>query len=84
MHAIIVEKEPPSLPNWDGWGSLFTDGLKVFGISFIYSLPFLVLFFGGFGLFFATTMFAEIGSGDPNAPPSLTGLFPLTLMSNSV
>ncbi len=64
MRRIIVEKGVPSLPNWDNWGQLVTDGLKLFGVSLIYSLPFFVLFCGGFGLFFATMSLAETVPGE--------------------
>lgn len=67
MRRIIVEKGEPFLPDWDDWGKLFTDGLKLLGVTFIYSLPFFLLFCGGYGLFMGTMMWsAEIPRGtDP-------------------
>jgi hypothetical protein len=41
-----------SLPAWDDWGKLFTDGLKLFGAIFVWMLPVMLLFFVGFFVFF--------------------------------
>jgi hypothetical protein len=54
MQRIIVEKGSPYLPDWDDWGRLFSDGLKLTGVSLIYSLPIMVLFCGGLGVHFAS------------------------------
>lgn len=43
MRRIIVDREAPSLPEWDDWGSYFTNGLKLFAMSLIYSMPAIVL-----------------------------------------
>ncbi len=41
------------LPEWDEWGQMLTDGLKLFGVSLVYSLPAIVLMVVAFGLWFA-------------------------------
>ncbi len=41
------------LPEWDDWGKLFQDGLKYFGVTFVYSLPItalVIVVFGGYFL----------------------------------
>lgn len=52
MRRIIVEQAEPWLPAWDDWGKLLIDGLKLFGVGFIYMLPALILFLIGFLLMF--------------------------------
>ena len=42
MRRIIVKKEEPSLPEWDDLGGYFRNGLKMFGVGFIYGLPALI------------------------------------------
>lgn len=39
----VRDRRAPLLPEWDDWGGLFNKGLMVFAISFIYTLPILVL-----------------------------------------
>ena len=71
MRRIIVEKGEPFLPEWDNWGKLFVDGLKLLGAILIYSIPIIGLFFAGYILFFFTIALsaaAAEGSGDPSSP----------------
>lgn len=76
MRRIIVENGEPFLPEWDDWGKLMTDGLKLLGAGLVYSLPGLILLCGGyammFGMVFSTSLWAE--SGD-EILPGLMGLF---------
>ena len=80
MRRIIVKQGEPFLPDWDDWGELFTIGLKLLGVSVVYSLPFLLIFCSGYGLFFTTTMWPQVISHelDANSPliwvPSLIGM----------
>lgn len=54
------------LPDYDNWGEMFIDGLKVFVMYFVYFLiPFLVIFIGIWGSISAI-MFAST-TGDPSA-----------------
>jgi hypothetical protein len=39
MKRIIVERGDPFMPEWDRWNDMLAMGLKLFGVSFIYSLP---------------------------------------------
>lgn len=48
-----ITGEPPSLPEWDDWGELFTDGLKVWVVGFVYELPLIILICCSFGAHFA-------------------------------
>ena len=52
MKRIINEDEDPKLPEWTDWGNLFTDGLKLFGVSALYSLPALLMVIAGYALMF--------------------------------
>ena len=51
MKRIIVQDEDPELPEWNDWGTLFLDGIKLFGAVLIYLLPALILTIGGYILF---------------------------------
>lgn len=49
MKRVILLGEDPELPEWNDWGNCFLDGIKMFGILVIYSLPgILVMVFGYF------------------------------------
>ena len=52
MRPIIVEQGKPFLPEWDKWDKLLLDGVKLFGIVFIYMLPLMILLFVGMSFFF--------------------------------
>lgn len=43
MRRIIVDREAPSLPDWDDWGTYFINGFKLFAMSVIYLLPGLIV-----------------------------------------
>lgn len=47
MQRIILKREEPTLPEWKDWGKLLGDGFRLFGVSFIYSLPMSILYFAG-------------------------------------
>ncbi len=47
MRRILVENGEPSLPEWDDWGGLLSDGVKFWGVSILYSLPMLLFLFAG-------------------------------------
>ncbi len=54
------------LPDFDEWGEMFIDGLKVFVVEFIYALPALIILLIGLGSTFAGAYFGN-GSFDPMA-----------------
>lgn len=39
----VIEKRSPVLPEWDDWGTLLLDGLKVWVIGIVYALPVIIL-----------------------------------------
>jgi len=52
MKRVVNEDEDPQLPEWTDWGHLFTDGIKLFGVSAIYMLPALLMVIAGYLLMF--------------------------------
>lgn len=38
----VFRNESPHMVAWENWGDLFKDGLKVFGIRIVYSLPIII------------------------------------------
>ena len=48
------------LPEWAEWDKLLLDGLRVFGVGLIYTLPSLGLMFVSFALMFGTSAFAGL------------------------
>jgi ABC-type phosphate transport system permease subunit len=39
----VIHGDPQPLPEWDNWGNLLTDGLKVFVIGLVYALPIILV-----------------------------------------
>ncbi|MCB0209213.1 MAG: DUF4013 domain-containing protein [Anaerolineae bacterium] len=73
MRHLIVEQGEPFLPAWDDWGQLFSDGFRIVGITFIYSLPGIIFICGGYTLFFGSFVFLDIvansaGNSEPLPP----------------
>jgi hypothetical protein len=78
MKKIILHEEDPSLPEWNDWGTLLIDGLKLYGAILIYELPAILLLVGGYFLMFVLNIgftFAaiplSINSSDPSTAPLL-------------
>jgi hypothetical protein len=44
MKRVIVDKQPLALPEWDDWGQLFVDGLRLYALGLIYALPLISVF----------------------------------------
>lgn len=80
MQRIIVEKGEPVLPEWDDWGRLFTDGLKITGVTLIYVLPALIFLCGGYGLFIGSSIFLGAASGNMENAEALPLFIPLVSM----
>jgi len=51
----VRNHDPEPLPEWDDWGGMFSDGLKLFIISLIWALPLIILFI----LLFVPMLFAD-------------------------
>ena len=60
-----VKGEPPSLPEWDDWGALIVDGLKVFLVGFVYMLPVLVLMCCAYVFLFGTAFLPMLAAESP-------------------
>jgi hypothetical protein len=83
MKQIIVQDEDPDLPEWNDWGALFLDGIKLFGAVLIYLLPALILTIGGYVLFMVldfSLAFSSVGSTNSSSFPvsmlgSMLGMF---------
>lgn len=78
-----IEGQEPTLPEWDDWGGLATDGLQVWAISLIYMLPGIVVMVGGWVLYMGFTMlfpFLSFGMEEPD----LTFFFPIILVASMV
>ncbi|MBN1265148.1 MAG: DUF4013 domain-containing protein [Anaerolineales bacterium] len=45
QRRMIVEGEEPTLPEWEDWGTLFKNGIKIFTVRFLYSIPYYVIIF---------------------------------------
>jgi hypothetical protein len=44
MRRIIVDRESPSMPEWDDWNEYLANGFKMWGAAMIYSIPGLAFF----------------------------------------
>ena len=80
-----IEGQPLELPEWNDWGKLAVDGIRMLGIGFIYLLPGMVVLIGGFALYFAGSFtlpfMAAFGqdNGGPGAAFPLLFLFLLAV-----
>ena len=63
MRRIIVEGGEPFLPEWDDWGNLLTDGLKLMGALFVFMLPILLILMVGYAFFFGTMIATGVLTG---------------------
>ncbi len=53
MRSIIHDKAEPAMPEWKDWSEMFTLGLKLFGASFIYLLPAIIVMIFGYAAMMA-------------------------------
>jgi hypothetical protein len=81
LMQMAIEGNELSLPEWDSWEKKFTDGIKLFFVGLIYTLPFPLFFIVGYMVLFGSAIasdMVEIG-GDPSSPfwliPSLLSSF---------
>ncbi|MGQ9683681.1 MAG: DUF4013 domain-containing protein [Anaerolineae bacterium] len=58
-----IAGEEPSLPAWDDWGKLFTDGLRWFAVTLAYLGPGTLLLLGGYAGYFAATFVPVFSAG---------------------
>jgi hypothetical protein len=48
----ILDGEKASMPAWDNWEKLFKDGLRLYGVRLIFTIPIMILVFGLMILYF--------------------------------
>ena len=53
---LAIEGKPLTLPEWDDWGKLGTDGLRYGVVSLVFMLPGFLVYFGGMGLYMVSSM----------------------------
>lgn len=70
MHRILVGDGELHLPEWDDWGKLFKDGWRLFCVYFIYTLPMMLVYIVGMGIYFIGMFSLTI-----NAETSSKGMF---------
>ena len=76
MKGILLDGEDPRMPEWNDWGNLFLDGIRLFGAVLLYMLPGLLLILIGYGLFFVpyfTTIISSVNFNSAN--PDLAPLY---------
>ena len=52
MKRVISGDGQLALPEWDDWQELLTDGLKLFGAAFIYSIPSIIAAIASYLIYF--------------------------------
>lgn len=55
----VVEEGRPALPEWDDLSRIFNHGFRLFGVGFVYSLPFLLLMVLGYGVMILSVFSVE-------------------------
>jgi hypothetical protein len=66
MKRVIIDGQPPELPEWDDWGGLIKDGLRVYGAGLIYTLPAILAFLVSFAVLLVSTLpAADRGTIEP-------------------
>lgn len=66
MKQIIVDKQEPSMPDWNNWNEYISLGGKLFGVNLIYSIPiFIPMLLGYFGMMLPA--FMELLSGNSHS-----------------
>ena len=64
----VINDEDPALPEWNDWGSLFLDGIKVFGVVFIFELPALLVMLAGYAVVFIPVFIMAMNSNAKTLP----------------
>jgi hypothetical protein len=69
MKRVIVERQQPTLPEWDDWGGLLKDGVRVYAAGLIYALPAILLMLASVAIFFVSAIhMVDNGSVEPWMP----------------
>lgn len=56
MRQVLEDGSDPSMPEWGDLSSLLEDGLRLYGVHFIFLLPSLIIYLGGMLFIFPITM----------------------------
>jgi hypothetical protein len=56
----VIAGDPHPLPEWDDLGEYFSEGLRMFGVALVYTLPFIMLMF----IFIVPSIIAEAADSD--------------------
>jgi hypothetical protein len=84
MRQVLAGQEP-TLPEWNDWGELTRDGLKVMLINLVYFAPALVVFVVGMGLYFAGSFYLPFAAGtNPDQPDAVAAFLLLIFGSMAV
>jgi len=69
IKQIVEGDGQPSLPEWEDWGNLILNGLKLTAQAFVFTLPLILAFIIGYGSMFLPLILTEIAaeSGDAGA-----------------
>jgi hypothetical protein len=66
----IMEKtlngEKASMPAWDNWEKLFKDGLRLYGVRMVFSIPIMILVFGLMFIYFGGIFLVLMQDGRPS------------------
>ncbi len=71
----VMNSEEPHMPAWDDWGSMLKDGVYIFGIRIIYTLPLLIIFIP----LFLGVMFLPVWLNSNSGSNEMLILFPFLL-----
>jgi hypothetical protein len=63
----VIQGEPLTLPDWDDWGGLLTDGVRAWVVGLVYGLPAMILACCAFGAW-AAGFVALMGGATGDAP----------------
>jgi len=74
-----AEGEPPSMPEWDDWGSLLSLGFRGGVVGFVLSLPSFVVFTIGMAAYFGTFLLIPLTSGSDSGEGGFVVLFLLAM-----
>ena len=85
IKQVVEGNGEPTLPEWDDWGELLLNGLKLLGQSFIFALPLIILWFVGYGAMFFPIVLSELAveSGDMGGSEGLLTMISLLTMGGS-
>jgi hypothetical protein len=62
IQQIVVEGNPPELPDWDDLSKFFQEGFRLFGVGAVYMIPSTLLLLVGYAGFFVPIVFVETGA----------------------